>query len=76
VLKTAMMQHDPEIDYELYIEYEVLVQNDAVRHLIEAAPDLLRACREVLEILNKRRETDNDLVRILEDAIDLAEVGR
>jgi len=61
---------------DLTLDLVIRVKNDAVERLIEAAPVLLRACREVLAALNKRPGTDDGLVRILEDAIDLAEVGR
>ena len=59
---------------DLSLDLIVCVKDDAVGRLIEAAPVLLRACREVLAALSKRPGTDDGLVRILEDAIDLAEV--
>lgn len=61
---------------DLELNLSVRIKHESVKRLIAAAPDLLRACREVLVALSKRPGTDDALAHILEDAIDLAEVRR
>lgn len=62
--------------YALDLELFIRVKDNAVKHLIEAAPDLLYACREALAVLREHLGADDELVRLLRSAIGAAEWGR